>query len=315
MTQGDKSEQKELVRLLREAMFTTVFCWRRSVGVWRIAKIAAVGDLPTDFGNAARAAAEDLYANRSKSAYNVEGGLADNEYATLANPRQPPTGLPRIGGNLFQLLDDFGSADVYGKRKRTAAPNLYVVAAQLPNNEQANFGRRISKGNVLARNAGIRTIFDEGTFSKLDGTVISFDVDFDWIEWRERFWILDSTGFNAVFRDVEELRLAVVANVGLITARIRIINGDDFIKRCRASQHMMTKLQKVTDERLYEKPVNMLQDYSRLYPGLGVEWDGDSLVFNGDLDHQWSILRLLDEAAVTGVLSGHQFLAKTKDPL
>jgi hypothetical protein len=55
--------------------------------------------------------------------------------------------------------------------------------------------------------------------------------------------------------------------------------------------------------------------YSQKYPGLEVQWDGDALVFDGDLKHQWSILRLLDEAGFTGELSGDPFLSKNKDPL
>lgn len=55
-----------------------------------------------------------------------------------------------------------------------------------------------------------------------------------------------------------------------------------------------------------------LKDYAAKYPELGVEWSGDSLVFNGSLERQWSILKLFDEAGFTGDLSGEKFEAAAK---
>ena len=46
-----------------------------------------------------------------------------------------------------------------------------------------------------------------------------------------------------------------------------------------------------------------MKAYSQKYPGLRMQWSNDSLVFDGSLKNQWSILRLLDEAGFTGELS------------
>lgn len=315
MTPTDKTEQAELCDLLASAGFGTVFCWRLSPGQWRVEKLAMVGDLPADFGEAATSAARDLHDNRSGSAYNVEGVLADNEFAALDNPRSGAS-EPPVGGNLFPQLDDFGAAPIYGHpRRRKAAPNLYVVIAQLPNGEQAKFGSRVGARNVLAGGRGIRTLFDEGTFAKLDGTIVSFEREFDWIEWRGVILILNNTSFHITFRDIAEMERAVEAHIDAISERVNILGKDVLIERCRRSPAMMTKLQKVIDQKLYDKPIEQLQAYSQQYPGLGVVWQGDELIYDGALDRQWSILRLFDEAGFTGGLSGEQFLSKSKDPL
>ncbi|MGO9959661.1 MAG: hypothetical protein ACLP50_27415 [Solirubrobacteraceae bacterium] len=300
---------------LAGASVTPVFCWRRGPGDWRVEKIAAVGGLSGEFRAAAVGAAEDLE-RRSPAAYNVEDNLSDNEFATLPNPRQPASAAPVIGGNLFPALDDFGNAKVYKRRDgRNAVPKMYVVIAQVADGTQAKFGRRVPNSNVLAKTGGIRALYDNGTFSKLDGTVIAFDTDFDWIEWKETLWILGANGFNAVFRDTEEMKAAVVANVATIEAKITIVGSDRLIERCKASRNMMIKLQTVIDQRLFEKPIPMLQQYSAKYPGLRVQWQGNDLVFDQSVERQWSILRLLDEAAFTGELSGDPMLTKVKDPL
>ena len=309
-------DRAELVAALATASATPVFCWRRSPADWRVEKIAAVGGLSDDFKAAAIAAAEDL-AGRSPSAYNPEGNLADNEFATLPNPRQAGADAPpSIGGNLFPALDDFGNAKVYKRRDGpNSVPKMYVVVAQLAGGAQAKFGRLVPNTNVLARTRSIRALYDDGTFSELDGTVVAFDTDFDWIEWKDTLWVLRAAGFNAVFRDTDAMKAAVAANVATIESKIKIIGSDRLVERCKASRNMMAKLQVVIDERLYEKPIAMLQQYAAKYPGLQVEWQEDDLVFDESVEKQWSILRLLDEAAFTGELSGEAMLTKVKDPL
>jgi Domain of unknown function (DUF4868) len=308
-------DRAELVAKLAKASVIPMFCWRRTPGDWRVEKIAAVGGLATEFLEAALLAAKDLE-NRSPSDYNPEGNLADNEFATLPNPRMPTGGTPVIGGNLFPQLDDFGNAKLYKRRDgNNANPKMYVVVAQGSDGQQAKFGRLIPGSSVLASGPGIRALYDDGTFSKLDGTIIAFDTDFDWIEWEETLWILNDKGFNAIFRDTEAMKAAVAANVAAIEAKIKIIGSDRLVERCKASRSMMAKLQKVIDQRLFEKPIPMLQTYSAKYPGLQVQWQGSDLVYEEAIETQWSILRLLDEAAFTGELSGEAMLTKVKDPL
>ncbi|MHB8659318.1 MAG: Kiwa anti-phage protein KwaB-like domain-containing protein [Solirubrobacteraceae bacterium] len=309
-------DRAQLVAELGAGSVTPVFCWRRAAGDWRVEKIAAIGGLSDEFKQAVVTAAEDL-AGRSPSAYNPEGNLADNEFSTLPNPRQAAAGAPPIiGGNLFPALDDFGNAKVYRRREgHNSVPKMYVVVAQLASGAQAKFGRLVPNSNVLARSHSIRALYDKGTFSELDGTVIAFDTDFDWIEWKDTLWVLRAAGFNAVFRDTEAMKAAVAANVATIETKIKIIGSDRLIERCKSSRNMMTKLQAVIDQRLYEKPIGMLQQYSAKYPGLQVQWQDDDLVFDESVEKQWSVLRLLDEAAFTGELSGEAMLTKVKDRL
>jgi hypothetical protein len=78
---------------------------------------------------------------------------------------------------------------------------MYVVVAQLAGDTQAKFGRLVPNSNVLARERSIRAVYDQGTFSELDGTVVAFDTDFDWIEWKETLWILRPPGLAAGDRE------------------------------------------------------------------------------------------------------------------
>jgi hypothetical protein len=86
----------------------------------------------------------------------------------------------------------------------------------------------------------------------------------------------------------------------------------DFIERCQKTPAMASKLEGVIEQGHYKKPISVLRDYSQRYPELGVAWNGDALVFEGSLEKQWSILRLLDEAGFTGELSGEKFEAPGK---
>jgi len=75
---------------------------------------------------------------------------------------------------------------------------------------------------------------------------------------------------------------------------------------------MASKLESVIEQSHYTKPISVLRDYADRYPELGVQWNGDALIFDGSLEGQWSILRLLDEAGFTGELSGEKFEAPAK---
>ena len=169
---------------------------------------------------------------------------------------------------------------------------------------------------MLNRTTGVRALFSDGTFSALaESRVVTFDPDADWILWRGGFLVLDDGSFHRTFRDLDALRTAVEGHVTELTAHVGIVGAEDFIDRCRKSPQMMAKLERVIDQGLYLKPVQELKNYSELYPQLGVVWSGDTLVFDGSLEKQWSILNLFDEVGFIGGLSGLKFEAPTKRPL
>jgi hypothetical protein len=57
--------------------------------------------------------------------------------------------------------------------------------------------------------------------------------------------------------------------------------------------------------------VDQLKAYAKQW-NIAVEWDGDALVFNGSVEHQWAILKLLDEDGTTGPVSGRRYESAAK---
>ena len=46
--------------------------------------------------------------------------------------------------------------------------------------------------------------------------------------------------------------------------------------------------------------------------GIEVDWDGDRMVFDGSVEKQWNILRLLDEARTLGPVTGKHWETSSK---
>jgi hypothetical protein len=307
----------DLVDGLSRASVGLAFAWRSEPTKWPVEKVPIVGELPTSFHTIAMEAAKDVYERRSFAEYNAEGGLRDNEYFELANPRAADGKAAAIAGNLFPQLDDYTNARNFGERPRKTLPKLYVIVASIGSDgEPAKFGRQLRARNVLSRSFGVRMFYSDGTFSELEaGDVIAVDEQVDWIEWRGQVLVLNDKAFHDTFRSVAALRAAVSVHIDTLDAAVPIINKDAFAERCTRSVAMMTKLQNVIDQQLYLKPVSELKAYSARYPELGVQWQRDALVFDGGFATQWSILNLFDEAGFTGGLSGLKFEAPAKRPL
>jgi hypothetical protein len=285
-----------------DASVQVVFAWKQAGGQhFLVERIQMTGDLPARFKEHAVITAHELRDQRVPRDYDPEWPLGVNECFELAN--NPP-----VGGDLFEQLDGFGGLPWF-RMKRRRAPTLYVTVAQLPDGSNAFFGRRITERSVLR--SGLRAIWDEDTFSSLDRTVIAFPEDHDWVAWRDRLMILNEKGFHAVFRDVPALQQAVDQHIAEIVGAIPIINQEAFAERCRGNVAMMTKLKRVAENELYRQPVERLREYADEYH-IEVQWDGDSLVFDGGLEHQWNILKLLDEAGTLGPVSGKKYEVAAK---
>lgn len=230
-----------------------------------------------------------------------------------------PTGTPPsppIGGNLFPTLADFGQLPVYGASERRSSPNLHAILAQLEDGTIAKFGRRLTARQQIKSSRWVRIFWTGESFDLMeDGPLLTLDPGVDWIELSGTIVILDTIGFHAAFRSVPELRAAVAGHVRSISDVIDIKNLDGLVERCQRMPSMASKLDSVVQQGLFRKPIRELKAYSSAFPGLGVEWDGDSLIFSEDLEKQWAILRLLDEAGFTGELSGQQFEAPAKREL
>jgi hypothetical protein len=134
---------------------------------------------------------------------------------------------------------------------------------------------------------------------------------FDWVRWKNRLYVLDGSAFHAEFRDSNAIKAAVVDHVATIQKKITIQGADRLIERCQASVAMASKLQRVAEIGIYDRPVKELKAYAKTHK-IVVEWDKDALVFDGSIDAQWGILKLLDEDRTDGPVSGRVYESSSK---
>ena len=312
MPLNETAEQLELVQALDEANVHLSFAWRVKPDVWHVEHVPILTGLANELRGVAKGAAENLHEKRSEVTYDPEYPLNETQFFAIANPRSA-TGDPPVGGDLFGQLDDFGQLPSYADTRRRTSPNLYVITAQFNDGSLATFGRRVKPSHLLKSSRLLRTLWKDGTLDLIDdGPVLALEPVVDWLEWGSLIVVLDALGFHSTFRTIEALRQAVAGHVTTLTAELAIDNSTDFIDRCQKTPAMASKLHSVIQQGHYKKPISVLHEYSDRYPELGVEWNGDALVFDGSLEKQWSILRLLDEAGFTGELSGEKFEAPAK---
>jgi hypothetical protein len=312
MPPNQAAEQAELAEKLGSANVHLAFAWRDAPDQWHVERVPILANLAAELLEVAKSVAKDLHASRSEIAYEPEYPLNETQFFAIENPRGDDA-TAAVGGNLFPQLDDFGQLPSYADTRRRSSPNLYVIIAQLEDGSIAKFGRRVRPSQLLKSSRFLRTFWREGTLDLLDdGPVLALEPMTDWIDWRSMILVLNSAGFHASFRTIEALREAVTEHVGTLTAELDIDNSPEFTERCQKTPAMASKLEGVIEQGHYKKPITVLKAYSDKYPELGVQWNGDALVFDGSLERQWSILRLLDEAGFTGELSGEKFEAPAK---
>ena len=62
---------------------------------------------------------------------------------------------------------------------------------------------------------------------------------------------------------------------------------------------------------MHTRPPEVLRNYGQEY-GIAVDWNGDRMVFDGSVEKQWNILRLLDEARTLGPVTGKHWETSSK---
>jgi hypothetical protein len=214
------------------------------------------------------------------------------------------------GGDLFDQLSNFLDLERFEKAA-LRKPSLYTVAVQTPHGT-ALFGKRAAYLKQLSTRPGIfAAAWDGNTFSRLSDSVISFATDFDWVLWRNVLYVLDGKRFHAEFRDQQALKAAVRDHVEAIQEKTEIVGADRFIERCQTTVSMASKLQSVAEHGIWDRPVPELKRYAE-ERGIAVEWRGDALVFDGSVEHQFAILKLLDEDRTHGPVSGRTYDSAAK---
>lgn len=306
MTTNDPPDLREqLVTALdtRDAKAHLILAWRPNPPGYKLELVELEETVSATFLGHARTSAAQLV-EREQLNYDPEWPLRSHEYFELTKDELP-------GGNLFVDLDDFQNLETFKKQQLTKA-RLYVVAVQTTDG-CAFFGKRMAYLKVLKQTRGtFAVVWDGSTFNALTDSVATFSTEFDWVYWQERLYVLDAGGFHGEFRDGAALKSAVAANVTSIGQRLVIQNADKMTERCQASVPMASKLKRVAESGMHlTSTIEQLKGYGVKY-SINVQWNGDELVFDGSLEAQWAILKLLDEDRTEGPLSHRHYESAAK---
>lgn len=288
------------------AVVQVVFGYKDSATEWKFKRLPLHGDLQEAFRLRVEAAAQSLRDDLVGRAYDPEWDLQEREFFYLSN--QPPA-----GGNFFPQLAGFAALPDFEEKKRLRVPNAWVVIAQLDDGTLAYFGARITASAILRRNnPALRIVYRDNAFDTLDETVVTLGVDFDWVSWQDTLLVLNKKNFHALFRDIPALVAKVEEHVAAVRAHIEIDNADEFVARIKAYPSMMVKLQRIIERAdMHTRPPDQLRNYGQEY-GIEVDWNGDRMVFDGSVEKQWNILRLLDEARTLGPVTGKHWETSSK---
>ena len=296
------------VALAGEAEANLLLGWRKSAGAYRVRRVQMDDDLAEHFLDLARKVAKELMSERLEVPYDPEWPLKDHEYFAL--PNDPP-----VGGDLFELLEDYTNLHFFNRRDLTK-PRLYAVAVHTSDGI-AFFGKRMGTGlSVLSRRKRgvVRAVFDGSTFTELEASVATFSTTFDWIVWpgaKATMYVLNAREFHAEFRDIPALMKNVQDDVLAIRAKIEIENHEKFMERCQRNVPMASKLKHVVEHGILHWDVADIKKYSVDYD-LKIQWNGDNLVFEDSIEGQWNILKLLDEDRTEGPVSHRHYESAAK---
>jgi hypothetical protein len=296
----------DLVTETKTATVQVAFGYRRTPTDWEFRRLPLHGGLQEDFRKQTEDAATDLAHNRTGRSYDPQWELQPHEFFYVSN-------VPPVGGNFFAQLSGFAALRDYEDRRRIRRPNALVVIAQLPDGTLAYFGKRITASAVLDRSSKmLRLVYHEQAFDTLDDTVVTFGSGFDWLVWQDVMIVLNATNFRMMFRDIPALMAQVDAHLTIITQHVGIKNLDAFADRIKSMPGMMVKLQGIIERAdMHTRPAPELRQYAVDY-SIHVEWDGDEMVFDDSVEHQWNILRLLDEARTLGPVTGKHWDTSSK---
>jgi Domain of unknown function (DUF4868) len=297
----------QLVEKLASATISVVLGFKRSGPKdWTFQRVKLRDGLPDQFRTRATAAATDLRDNRAARAYDPEWELAATEYLYVSNS-------PPMGGNFFQTAGNLAAMPDYKPGKRPRRPQVWLIVAQLDDESIAFFGSKIGPSAVLDRSSRVLRIVSVGdAFDALDETVITFSAAIDWIAWRDTMIVLDSKGFHAVFRDIPALVAQVNGYLQTVVQHIGIDNLEEFAERIRRWPAMAVKLSRIVARAdMHTRPATVLKKYGQDYK-ISVDWSEDRMVFDGSVEKQWNILRLLDEAHTLGPVTGKKWESSTK---
>jgi hypothetical protein len=235
---------------------------------------------------------------------NIGGDFVHPKSADALRRLQKPGNLPPLRKDALDVVPAF-----YVLIWRTGSPTRTVL-----------LGRRLARQSVATHRKGLAAVFggDDATLKKFDDQLIMFDEDVDWILVEDDLFVFQPTRFEDAFVSSAALRAAVARYARTVSAKVPITNLDDFQKRCEDVPSMQLRLARIAESPTFlawKPSIAKLQAYSKKYGTRSkpvVDFVGGKMVFDGSLERQWNILKLLDQAFFTGELTSTKFEATGK---
>jgi hypothetical protein len=286
-----------------------IFCEPAPGGDYRFTVADLAQDLQDDFRAVATEAARSLRDGQAPIDYAATERPPESQYAVLV---KSALGWGLLRAALVTALEAAQNYAVLPDADLEAVrPSFYCIVAHL-DAEIALFGRAIQPRNVPKKSMRINTVFRNGVLHRVEEELVLFDDNIDWIYWKSSFYILNMPAFERIFLDRQRLTGQVQANVGVIAQTLTIVGQDELEVRCAGNLNMAVKLQRIIDRGAHGNwSPAQLRAYTNKYRP-AIQWQGNSIVFDGSPAHQWDILKLLDEAWFAGELSQDHFEATSK---
>ncbi len=289
-----------------------VFCSApASDGAYSLTVVDIAKPLEDDFRAIAREAADSLRLNQAPVAYAATERPPESKYPVLDQTADEASWALLRPQLLAALAEASNYAVLPDADLSKARPLFYVIACH-QDSDVVLFGRATEPRNVPKKSMRISAVFRDGVLHKLEEELVLFDSKIDWIFWKDAFYIINVPAFERVFIDRQRLIGQVTTNIAAVTQTLTVVGQADLATRCAGNLNMAVKLQRIISRGEYKKwSVAQLKSYSQKYQP-AIQWQGDAVVFDGSLGHQWDILKMLDEAWFTAELSQEHFEATSK---
>jgi hypothetical protein len=287
---------------------------------YRVARAAIDKQLQQDFRDVARRASTRLR-RRTSQDYEVGDDLARDHVGTMPLAKASGELIHPKAGATLEALRKTADVNPLTGNDLQEVPAFYALVWRDPTTMTVIlFGRRLARQSIARRRGGFsaRIAGDEATLKKFDDQLILFDDDVDWILANDTIFVFKPRPFEDSFLNPAALVEAVATNVEALRQKIPIKNFSEFQKRCGEVPSMQLKLAKIVSSpsfAAWTPSIAKLQTYSKKYgstTGPVVAFDDGEMVFEGSLEKQWNILKLLDEAFFTSELTSTKFEATGK---
>jgi Kiwa protein KwaB-like len=192
---------------------------------------------------------------------------------------------------------------------------FYTIVVQPLKGDPSFFFRLYGPSKELSRSRLFGAIMAKGRFDRITKPTFLFDQGIDCVSNGDVMFILNTDGFQKIFRFFEMVKAAAREILGKIKDKIPIANFEEFEKACEGHLQMLAKLNNIAN-RPYLDRVTMadikkvLTDFPDLRVKIVQENGKDMLLF--DKSDKWELLRLLDDDYLLSIMTGEQYEVSAK---